>query len=143
MNNDTLENARMKLGQLNIDFTINSFINHASRGDIFAIKLFLDAGMNVNAKGDYNNTALIATSSGGHTELLKLLINNGAKIDKNDKNKDGNYILRSTVIYGHLDTLKYLINDVDHGADINNHQGRNLLMIAIGNDNIEITKCLI
>lgn len=44
------ENARRELGQMGLQYSEEAFTESAKNGDALAIKLFLNAGMNPNAK---------------------------------------------------------------------------------------------
>ena len=50
----------------------------AGRGDLRAVRLLLDAGLNVNLRGDRSNTPLHYARKGAHGEVVKLLIQRGA-----------------------------------------------------------------
>ena len=78
------------------------------------VKKALDAGANVNAKGDDGNTALIFAGYNGHTESVKLLLNRGA--DVNAKNNTGYTALIWASEKGH----KYIVEKLlEEGADVN------------------------
>lgn len=59
-----------------IDYTETQFAASAGAGDMLAVKLFLDAGMDVNAGG---SAALGLAAGRGQLEIVKLLLANGAK----------------------------------------------------------------
>lgn len=107
------ETARKELGQMNIDYTEESFKTYVERGDKVVVDLFLTAGMNpmpiltdfgsdmreeivnlllsrvadVNAKDENGWTALMSVSMWGNPTIVKLLIKKGA--DVNAKTKKG------------------------------------------------------
>jgi len=58
-----------------------TFIGAVAGGDIDAIKIFLDAGMDVNQKFQHGWTAMHETAVFGCTEVAKLLIANGADVN--------------------------------------------------------------
>jgi len=67
--------ARKELGQMNIQYSPEVFVESAANGDVLAVTLFLEAGMNVNEKhGDSGMTALIAAASKGRTEVVRIVI---------------------------------------------------------------------
>ncbi|MCQ8118116.1 ankyrin repeat domain-containing protein [Methylomonas rosea] len=68
--------ARKELQQMAIDYTETQFAASAGAGDMLAVKLFLDAGMDVNAGG---SAALGLAAGRGQLEIVKLLLANGAK----------------------------------------------------------------
>ena len=64
---------------MNIPYSEVSFIESAANGDMMAVKLFLAAGMNVNA-GD--GDALGKSAEQGRIEVVKTLLDAGADINK-------------------------------------------------------------
>ncbi|TCV84484.1 MULTISPECIES: ankyrin repeat domain-containing protein [Methylomonas] len=68
--------ARKELQQMGIEYTEAQFATSAGAGDTLAVKLFLDAGMDVNAGG---SAALGLAAGRGQLEMVKLLLANGAK----------------------------------------------------------------
>lgn len=50
----------------------------ALRGDYHAVEILLDAGAQVNARGDMGNTPLHLAAKGGHREVFALLLKHGA-----------------------------------------------------------------
>ena len=78
------EKAKDELTKMDITFTENSFVQKAREGDVGAIRLFLKAGMDPNVSDAKDNTALIVAAKKGHTEIVKLLLENGADIEGKD-----------------------------------------------------------
>lgn len=60
------------------------FFAAARKGDVAAVKAFLDKGTDVNTKTRYGATALSYACDKGHIELAKLLIERGANVDQAD-----------------------------------------------------------
>ena len=75
----TPEGAREKLAQLNITYTVSEFVKCAKESDVVAVKLFLTAGMNPEARDTNGITALAAAKKAGHTDIIKLLEDTGRK----------------------------------------------------------------
>ena len=50
----------------------------AGRGDLQAVRVLLDAGMDVNARGDLDNTPLHYARKGAHEAVTKYLVSRGA-----------------------------------------------------------------
>lgn len=75
------------------------------------IKLFIEAGANVNAKGNYGDTALLRSYD--DLSIIKLLVEAGA--DVNVTEKDGTTLLMRAAKYGKTGLVKFL---VESGADI-------------------------
>ncbi|NOV32518.1 ankyrin repeat domain-containing protein [Methylomonas sp. ZR1] len=68
--------ARKDLQQMGVEYTEQQFATSAGAGDMAAVRLFLDAGMDINA-GD--SAALGLAAGRGRTEMVELLLANGAK----------------------------------------------------------------
>ena len=49
-------------------------VNAAMEGNLELVRQLLDEGVNVNAKDKHDVTALMAASTVGHTEVVKLLL---------------------------------------------------------------------
>ena len=52
------ETARMKLGQMNVNYNEDTFVERVRDGDILAVRLFLQAGMNPNTTNKDGESAL-------------------------------------------------------------------------------------
>jgi ankyrin repeat protein len=83
-------------------------------GNIEAVKQHLDAGTDVNVKGEYEWTPLHRAVYQGHKEIVELLIANGA--DVNAKDFTGSTPLHWSISEGHKEAAKLLIAN---GADVN------------------------
>ena len=117
-------------------------------GDVEAVRAWLDAGGDVNAKCPYSGpcswrshntplgSLLIVAARCGKTRIMDLLLKRGADIDATDA--DGRTavyeLLNYWATYGSLPALKVLLS---HGADVNKTKqsgflvGQTPLMIAI------------
>ena len=95
-------------------------INGAVRaGDIEAVKEFLIAGTDVNAKNDYGLTLLHRSAMmNGPKEVAQLLISAGS--DTNTKDKYGRTPLHYSAGEGHKEFVELLITK---GADVNAKEG--------------------
>lgn len=72
--------ARKALKQMGVEYTEQQFATSAGAGDMTAVKLFLDAGMDVNAGG---GAALGLAAGRGQIEMVKFLLSKGAKPTSN------------------------------------------------------------
>ena len=72
--------ARAELKQTGVEYTEQQFATSAGAGDMVAVKLFLDGGMDVNAGG---SAALGVAAGRGKTEMVKFLLSKGAKPTSN------------------------------------------------------------
>ncbi|MBL1264185.1 ankyrin repeat domain-containing protein [Methylomicrobium sp. RS1] len=68
--------ARKDLKEMGVDYTEQQFAKSAGEGDMTAVNLFLEAGMDVNAGG---GAALGLAAGRGQLEMVKLLLSKGAK----------------------------------------------------------------
>jgi hypothetical protein len=94
--------ARKDLKAMGVEYTEQDFAKVAGNGDMPAVQLFLDAGMNVNAGG----SAAIGVAAGrGQTKMVQFLLSKGAKPTSNS--------LQFARTRGHKDIEKML---VDAGA---------------------------
>ncbi len=91
------------------------FIDAAGKGSVKAVKEFLDAGINSNAKNKDGYTALIYATSNGYKDIVKLLL---AKADINANNY-GTALHRAAVAR-HKDIVEMLLNK---GANVNAQDG--------------------
>lgn len=123
------EAARKELGQMNIDYTDDSFIKYVERGDKVVVELFLTAGKGPNLREKTSEDPILSIAAfEGRDEIVKLLIAKGA--DVNAKNKNGWTPLMSAIgKRENLETVKILLNK---GADINavTENGTSVLFIA-------------
>ena len=62
------------------DFVSDAFV-WAGYRDPDILQTFLDQGMNVDVKDRNGNTALMWASTGGHKQIVQLLLNHNADID--------------------------------------------------------------
>jgi ankyrin repeat protein len=72
--------ARKDLKAMGVEYTGEDFAKAAGNGDMTAVQLFLDAGMDVNAGGG----AAIGVAAGrGQTKMVQFLLSKGAKPTSN------------------------------------------------------------
>jgi hypothetical protein len=94
--------ARKDLKAIGVDYTDRDFAKVAGNGDMTAVQLFLDAGMDVNSGG---GAALALAAGRGQAKMVQLLLSKGAKPTSN--------ALQFARTRGHKDIEKML---VDAGA---------------------------
>jgi len=103
-------------------------IKAAQTGNIATVKSCIQRGANVNAKlGDSGFTALMLAAGEGLTEMVELLLANGADANAADGLK--NTALTRAAVYGHTKIVKALLT---HGAQVNarGRGGFTALMLA-------------
>ncbi len=88
--------------------TIHPFplIDAAEKGQIERVKALLEAGADVNAKGENSWTALMVAVLGGNTEAVQVLLD--AEADVNAKAKDGRIALMWAEDSGHNEIVEIL-----------------------------------
>jgi hypothetical protein len=59
------EEARVKLAQLNLGYSGKVFVERAKEGDLAAVKLFLQAGMSTDVRGETGNPSSWPPRPGG------------------------------------------------------------------------------
>lgn len=99
--NDLIQ-ARKDLKAMGLEYRGQDFAQAAGKGDMTAVKLFLDAGMDINEGG---GAALGQAAGRDQTDMVKFLLSKGAKPTSN--------ALQFARTRGHKDIEKIL---VDAGA---------------------------
>ena len=110
----TPEQARSELSERGIQYTQSSFFERVEKGDLFAVQLFMDAGMAIHARTNQGKTALMVAAGEGDVEMVQLLVDNGTDI--NAQTGSGRTALMVAAGEGHVEVARFL---VDNGADIN------------------------
>ena len=131
------EEARSELSERSIPYSQSSFITYAQNGDLDVVRLFVEAGMDVNAQpysssvahttetepddslvavwfpqpGDEDDdTALMKAAGQGHIEVVRFLIEQGAYLNiRNSQDQDA---LMFAAEGGHLAVAIFLIDRV-------------------------------
>jgi len=91
----------------------DEFFAAARKGDVAAVKAFLDKGVDVNAKTNYGATALSYACDKGHVEVVKLLLERGANVNAKDTFY-GEVPIGWAIDKGHTEIVKLLLA---HGAE--------------------------
>lgn len=75
---------RGALGEMGIEYHKWAFIEAAGGGNLEAVELFVQAGMDVDEVNSprYGETALIWAARGGHADVVRFLIESGAEVNK-------------------------------------------------------------
>ncbi|GAB6178795.1 hypothetical protein JCM14036_01140 [Desulfotomaculum defluvii] len=123
--------AEEKLKQMGVNFDESTFIQNVKDNDIEIVRLFLNAGINPNAKDDLMLTPLMYASEKGHNDIIQLLLKNGAEVNA-IQSTAGITPLNLAIIGGNVETIKLLLKG---GADVNlsdEKDGMTPLMLASG-----------
>lgn len=141
------EDARKELGQMGIKYDEVTFLERAAAGDLIAVRLFVESGMNVNTIVDVNPggrvieyAALHMAAGKGHLEVVKYLLDNGAIVDV--KGDDGiTPLLMAVQNSNNSQVVKLLL---DKGANVNiEFKGRTAYLIAHERGNKEMEDLII
>lgn len=119
------------------------FFQAIERDDNEAVRKLVKSGIDLKTRDERGNTALHVAVAGGNLEIVRLLLENGAKV--NAKNKE-----KLTPIWmfedGEDETLVKIFRLlIAKGADVNvlNEDKASLLMMACFDDNLEAVKILL
>ncbi|MEE8573847.1 MAG: ankyrin repeat domain-containing protein [Thermodesulfobacteriota bacterium] len=106
----------------------------AKNGNLTKARSLIASGVNLHAMDGNGYTAIIIASREGHTEIVELLIKNGANVNSIARNEYAYNSVMKAAWKGHNDILVILI---DAGADVNhvNREGETALQIAYANGN--------
>ncbi len=111
--------------------------------DLARVKAFLDAGVDVNQKNALGVTALYSAASGGHKEVVELLLAEGADINEKTAAYTDVTTLHAAAREGHKEIVEVLLAggaDVNAGSTYNELTAAELAMEA---NHIEVVKLLI
>ena len=131
---------RHELERSGISFTAAAFVERAQKSNFSAIKLFLAAGMNPDARGKNGETALMAAARSGDRDIVRLLLGGGAEV--NATADDGATAL--IIAAGCDDDIlvrMLLARSVNVNAKTN--IGMTALMLAVGNNRLKSVRMLL
>ena len=103
--------ARKELTAKGITFDAQTFIKEASAGNLEVVRLFVEAGMDIDI--DSNETALTAAAYYKHLKVVRYLVQSGANLNYGDYHTDP---IISAVRGGSYDIVEFLIKN---GSDVN------------------------
>ena len=156
MSQSMQQTTRQKLQQAGITYSQDSFIERVENGDLDTVRLFIDAGINVNGQNSEGFTALMKAAHIGLFPMVSLLAT-CKNADVNQKGLAGWTPLmmvfqRQDNLQGRIEIVRFLVGK--HGlstringalANVNdqNNQGETALMIAEGSGAAqELIDCL-
>ena len=108
------------------------FLAAARKGDVAAVKGFLDKGVDVNSKTRYGATALSYACDKGHVEVVRLLIERGADVNVKDTFY-GEVPLGWALSHGHMEVIRLLLDKGAAGTD-------RVLMSGVQEGKVELVK---
>jgi ankyrin repeat protein len=134
------ETARLQLAQLNIAYTQMDFMEAARQGNLMVVGLFIDAGINLEARDGVGQTALMIATLANQPETVALLLARGA--DPNARDKYNGTALMTAVWKGNKEiVLSLLARDVDVNARADS--GMTALMFAAWENHADIATILL
>jgi len=100
----------------------NKFINAAAKGSNSAVKKFIKQGININARGDDDRTALSEATAGSYIMVVDTLINAGVDVNLRHANDETALMVAKT--------QKIIDKLLNAGADVNivNNNGSSAIM---------------
>lgn len=108
------QDAQSKLAAWNVEYSPEALRNRAAVGDLTAVQLLLEAGIDFNAKDQRGGSALRYAVTGGHLEIVSALLEAGA--DVNVEDNDGYTPLRYAAYNNQPKIAAALL---EKGADVN------------------------
>lgn len=103
---DRQESARKELAKIGKDFTPHSFMNCIRDGDQMAVRLSIEAGMDVNKPDGNGFTPLMMAAWYGNADAAKLLMDKGANLTATLE--DGRTAIRIAQERGHPELANLL-----------------------------------
>lgn len=128
--------ARAALDRLGIEYTAGEFVNAAAEGNVAVVKLFVAAGMSVDAR----DRALHYAASRGHLEVVAFLVDAGADLEARD---EYNWTALSRAAWrGQLGVVKFLVGA---GASLTatDNYGHTALHEAADEGHLEVVEFLV
>jgi ankyrin repeat protein len=123
-----------------------NIVGVAKKGDLPTAQKLLAKGADVNTKDDHGRTALQYAAAGGYTEIVELLLNNGADVNvpTNFPIIDGTYgtALNFAAAGGHTRIAELLLNKLGDVARKDQYINSALYYATI-NGHIDIVKILL
>lgn len=110
----TNKTPKERLQEKGIEFTHARFIEAVELDELDIVKMFINAGINVNKSGDALKTPLIIAAENQNDEIMQLLVQAGASVNRYDAL--GHTALMLACENGDISAVELLL---EHGADIN------------------------
>ncbi|HEU4387972.1 MAG TPA: ankyrin repeat domain-containing protein [Blastocatellia bacterium] len=134
------DSARFELAQMNIPYTETDFIESARQGNSTAVGLFIDAGINLEARDRVGQTALMSATLANQLETINVLL--AKRADPNAKDKYAGTALMTAAWKGNKEAVVSLLA---RGADLNARadNGMTPLMFAAWEDHVDVVKLLL
>ncbi len=138
---DFEHNALIQLFTMGVPFTADSFAHYLEKDVEDVYKLFIHAGMIVNAKTSDNVPMLCISARSEHLDQVEWLLSLGANIDEVSGDR-GYSAVMDAVWRKNYKIAKFLI---EKGADLSivSTDGQPILVLAVGNGDAKIVELLL
>ena len=157
------DQARTKLEERSIPYSQRAFFEAAAEGDLETVRLFIEAGMDVNVQtiDEDFDTALMHSAGGGHLKVVRYLVDQGADIYRTNARCAGSFVMEITVKdplcnrqdalmwaahNGRIKVVEYFISKKDYIPDIDWFDPRygpnSAIMLAAYSGHLNILKFL-
>jgi ankyrin repeat protein len=133
------EQAIQDLAKLNVKFTSDDFVQSAEKGDLKAVQLFLNAGIDCNALSATGSTALMAASKNGRIEVVNKLLEQKVNVDA--QGKQGVTALMLAAENNQLEIVKLLLKK-NADPNVEDQTGWTALMKAVYQGNTACVEAL-
>ena len=133
------DQAIQDLEKLNVKFTSDDFVQSAEKGDLKAIQLFLNAGIDCNALSASGSTALMAASKNGRIDVVNKLLDQ--KVNVNAQGKQGVTACMLAAENNQIEILKLLLKK-NADPDVEDQTGWTALMKAVYQGNTACVEAL-
>ncbi len=101
------------LAERGIDFNAGEFVKAAGMGGLEELSLFLEGGMDINARNEAGRTALMEACRQGRLEAVRILLSAGADVNLEDE--AGSTALHMAVENGNTDIISLIVESTHNG----------------------------
>lgn len=115
------------------------------QGQLLVVKKLIEKGADVNLKDNKGQKALMKACQGsGSSEILQILIDNGAKFGKNhSRDINGNNCLMMACLSRNLEAIKFILKTFNYpGMNSQNNGGSTALMMTCDRGDLDIVQIM-
>ena len=120
--------------------SVTALLTAATKGQLDVVKLLINKGADINARGKSDKTALTVAASAGRWDMVKYLVEKGADINATGENDKTALMVAANA--GRWDMVKYL---VEKGANVNTtgENDKTALMVAADKGQLDVVRFLV
>jgi hypothetical protein len=133
--------ARSNLLEIGISFHADSLAHCVSDGDLRAVELFLKAGFTPNLRNKQGVPLLCLAARGKHRAVAELLLEFGAAIDLQSEDRGYSALMDATLASS--PELVGLFLERGANPDLQSKDGQTALVVAVGRNDLEISRRLL